>query len=381
MNAIATVPVADTAVIDVLRSSLYPGAKDASIAMVLAYCRAARLDPMLKPVHIVPMSVKVPGSDRYEWRDVIMPGVGHYRTQASRSGSYAGKSEPEFGPMIEREFVVPAKGDQGQARKISVRYPEWCKVSVTRMVGGQACTWTAVEYWDENYATSGRDSEAPNAMWQRRPRGQIAKVAEAQALRQAFPELLGGTHTAEEMEGKTIEGDFETVQDADQRGGQGAAKARPANAKASLDHFANADPVGDQMAGKGGQRQTEARERAPRENAPREAPQQQARQREAEAPQQQGRQSDEGQPARTTTRTRVPQMPAEADEAWVSGTKWMAGWKWLVDVLPGLPPVEAQTLVDTHADLLRAVRGYNEQRRSDVDSLLEHIGANLEDEA
>ena len=41
--------------IEVLRSSLYPGAQDGSIKMVIGYCRASGLDPMQKPVHIVPM--------------------------------------------------------------------------------------------------------------------------------------------------------------------------------------------------------------------------------------------------------------------------------------------------------------------------------------
>ncbi|WNG69273.1 recombinase RecT [Cupriavidus gilardii] len=44
---------------------------------------------------------------------------------------------------------------------------------------------------------------APNAMWQKRPRGQLAKCASAQALRIAFPEIAS-QQTAEEMEGKHI---------------------------------------------------------------------------------------------------------------------------------------------------------------------------------
>lgn len=35
----------------VLENSLYPGAKRESIELVLAYCRANGLDPMLRPVH------------------------------------------------------------------------------------------------------------------------------------------------------------------------------------------------------------------------------------------------------------------------------------------------------------------------------------------
>ena len=42
-----------------LKSSLYPGASDASVDLVLSYCRASDLDPMTKPVHIVPMKVSV----------------------------------------------------------------------------------------------------------------------------------------------------------------------------------------------------------------------------------------------------------------------------------------------------------------------------------
>ncbi|MFM7010971.1 MAG: recombinase RecT, partial [Betaproteobacteria bacterium] len=47
-------------------------------------------------------------------------------------------------------------------------------------------------------------SVAPNAMWQKRPYAQLAKCAEAQALRKAFPEF-GSAATADEMEGKEID--------------------------------------------------------------------------------------------------------------------------------------------------------------------------------
>jgi phage recombination protein Bet len=82
--------------IDVLRNSLYPGASSDSIKMVLGYCQAAGLDPMQKPVHIVPIW----DSKQNCMRDVVMPGVGLYRIQAARSGNYAGVSEPEFGPDV-----------------------------------------------------------------------------------------------------------------------------------------------------------------------------------------------------------------------------------------------------------------------------------------
>ncbi len=180
--------------IKVLQTSLYPGAAKESVELVIGYCEAAGLDPMLKPVHLVPMWDRNSGS----MRDVIMPGVGLYRIQASRTGQFAGMSEPEFGPMVTEKL-----GGQ------EVAYPEYARVTVKRALpSGVIAEFTAIEYWIENYAVKGgkEKSIAPNAMWAKRPRGQIAKCASAQALRIAFPEL-GAMPTADEMEGKNIDAD------------------------------------------------------------------------------------------------------------------------------------------------------------------------------
>lgn len=176
----------------VLGASLYPGAAPESIKLVLGYCRAAGLDPMQKPVHIVPMWDRNAGG----MRDVVMPGIGLYRTQAARSGEYAGITEPEFGPDV-TERVGDAE----------VTYPQWCRVTVKRkLAGGMIADFTAREFWRENYAVKGGKDKsiAPNAMWAKRPYGQLAKCAQAQALRMAFPEI-GSSPTADEMEGKSID--------------------------------------------------------------------------------------------------------------------------------------------------------------------------------
>lgn len=173
-----------------LCNTVYPGAKPESVVMAIDYCKARNLDPMLKPVHLVPMSVKNAQTGAYEFRDVAMPGVGLYRIQASRSGDYAGASEPEFGPSIQQTF-----------ENTTVTYPEWCKVSIQKVIGDRIVTFSAKEFWLENYATAGKNSDVPNAMWKKRPFGQIAKCAEAQALRKGWPEI-GQEPTAEEMAGK-----------------------------------------------------------------------------------------------------------------------------------------------------------------------------------
>ncbi len=177
----------------VLENSIYPGAKRTSIKMAVNYCSAAGLDIMQKPVHLVPMSVKNSQSGQYEMRDVVMPGIGLYRTQAARSGQYAGVSEPEFGADVTETLGG-----------VQITYPRDCKVTVHRqMENGAIVAFTARELWKENYATQKRDSDSPNAMWKKRPFAQLAKCAEAQALRKAFPEL-GEMPTADEMEGKEL---------------------------------------------------------------------------------------------------------------------------------------------------------------------------------
>ena len=195
MNAITTTEgavlasITEKELIEVLQSSLYPGAALPSIKMVLGYCKAAGLDPMRKPVHIVPMW----DSKAKQMRDVTMPGIGLYRTDAARTGEHVGTDEPVFGPMVEYDL---------NGAKVTV--PEWCKVTVYRLKQGMKCAYTATEYWIENYATAGKDTSAPNAMWKKRYRGQLSKCAEAQALRKGFPEV-GNQPTADEMEGKFID--------------------------------------------------------------------------------------------------------------------------------------------------------------------------------
>ena len=184
--------IGDIELIEVLRNSLYPGANDDSIKMVIGYCNAAGLDVMQKPVHIVPMW----DSKARANRDVIMPGINLYRVNAARSGQLAGISEPEFGPDITDKLDG-----------VAITYPQWCRVTVKRALNnGQVAEFTAVERWRENYATKGRDSAAPNAMWAKRPYAQLAKCAQAQALRMAFPESCGQA-TAEEMAGKDLYSD------------------------------------------------------------------------------------------------------------------------------------------------------------------------------
>ncbi|MXN88559.1 phage recombination protein Bet [Pasteurella canis] len=188
----------DAATWTTLQNSVFPGAKDESILLAIDYCKARKLDILKKPCHIVPMQVTLAGerdSSGYQkkvWRDVIMPGIYEQRITAFRTGQMAGQDEPVFGEIISY---------------LGVNAPEWCKVTVYRFINGERCSFSHTEYFSEACSlTEEKDQNGRktgvfkvNSVWTKRPRGQLAKCAEAGALRKAFPDELGGVITADEV--------------------------------------------------------------------------------------------------------------------------------------------------------------------------------------
>lgn len=176
-----------------LKTSLFPGASNDSVLMVVDYCRARKLDPLKKPCHIVPMRVKN-ADGNYEWRDVVMPGIYELRTTAQRTGEYLGHSKPEYGPAIDI-FGVTA--------------PEWCEMTIYRYnaLAKQRVEFPVRVYFREAAATKSdkKGQTVCNDRWNRAPVQMLTKCTEGAGLREAFPDELGGEHIAEEMDGKSYE--------------------------------------------------------------------------------------------------------------------------------------------------------------------------------
>lgn len=189
----------------VLCESVFPNAKTSeAIVMALDYCKARKLDPFKRPVNIVPMWNKTLKKNV----ETVWPSINEVQVTASRTGKYAGMDEPKWGELKTKIFEGKVKGynEDGEwqdnvAMKLEVTYPEWCSVTVYRLVDGQRCAFTEPVFWEEAYARIGK-SDIPNAMWAKRARGQLLKVAKAFSLRAAFPEE--GEYVAEEMEGREI---------------------------------------------------------------------------------------------------------------------------------------------------------------------------------
>lgn len=207
-----------------LTDAIFPTAKTVgAVVLALAYCKRHRLDIFQRVVHIVPM--KIGGRDA----ESVWPGIGQLRVLAQRQPDWAGFDDCEFGPDIEREFEGmrtkwkerpnggwQPDGSEKVVKKIT--FPEWARFVVYKTINGERVRLPGPKvYWLETYATMGRDNPCPNEMWEKRPRGQLEKCAEAAAWRRAFPDVLGNEYAMEEMMGKDmaapIEGTYVEVKE------------------------------------------------------------------------------------------------------------------------------------------------------------------------
>lgn len=164
-----------------LTEAIFPAAQSTdSVVLALSYCRARKLDPFKRVVHIVPIYDRV----KKRMVDTVWPGIGELRTTAFRTKLYAGRDATKFGPDVTREWKAEGGG------KIVLTFPEWAQVTVYRMIGDRRVAFDGPQvYWLETYAEG--KNNVPNSMWQKRTRGQLDKCAEAAALRAAFPEEIG----------------------------------------------------------------------------------------------------------------------------------------------------------------------------------------------
>ena len=154
---------------DTLRRIKFPKATDNEISLVLAYCAAKKLDILLSPVHLI----------KYGDTTTVVPGIGLYRTIAHRSG-YAGNTPPKYG-----ETIVKHGG---------VESPDLCEFTVKKILkNGVIGEFTATSFFKEAFNNS--------PLWKKYPRAMLAKCAEANALRMAFPQEIGGDVTHEEIIG------------------------------------------------------------------------------------------------------------------------------------------------------------------------------------
>jgi phage recombination protein Bet len=160
------------------------GVKDASegdLAVFFHQATRTGLDPFAKQIYMI-------GRWSQEGtKQTIQTGIDGYRLIARRAADRSHES-------LEYEDTLWC-GPDGVWRDVWLASgpPAAAKVTVLRN-GGR---FPAIAMWNE-YVQTNRNG-TPNAMWARMGAGQLAKCAEALALRKAFPQDLSGIYTDEEM--------------------------------------------------------------------------------------------------------------------------------------------------------------------------------------
>jgi len=169
--------------INLVKRTLAVGATDDELKMFINVCKGARLNPYLKQVHFVKRWNSKEGKEV----GAIQVGIDGYRAIAEEGGQYAGNDDAIFKDETEITTKQGKKTVPGQAT-----------VAVYKLLDGTRCAFTATARWSEYYPGA-----KAGYMWDKMPYGQLAKCAESLALRKAFPKLLGGMYTSDEMEQAT----------------------------------------------------------------------------------------------------------------------------------------------------------------------------------
>jgi hypothetical protein len=112
-------------------------------------------------------------------------GIDGFRILAQRTGKYAGQDEPQWCGADGKWTDVWLEPDPPRAARAGVYRHDFVKPLVR------------IAIFDE-YVQTKKDGK-PTSMWAKMPANQLAKCAEALALRAAFPEELGGIYTNDEM--------------------------------------------------------------------------------------------------------------------------------------------------------------------------------------
>lgn len=156
---------------------------NAELASFLHLCQRTQLDPFSRQIYLIGRW------DNRQKRKVFTPqtGIDGYRVIAHR---VIAETRHTFG--YEDTLWCDSNG-QWRDVWLSAAAPSAAKVTVLR--NGQR--FSAVALYREYVQTDRNDT--PTRMWASMGANQIAKCAEALALRKAFPHDLAGVYTAEEM--------------------------------------------------------------------------------------------------------------------------------------------------------------------------------------
>lgn len=164
-----------TADIALVAHTVAKGATLQELAVFLHACGQLHLDPLLRQAYWIRRKDKDGNV-----KGTLQVGIDGFRAIAEATGVYAGAEPIDYRRSIEWTY---------NGAKIVV--PESARSIVWKVVAGHKSAFTGEAFWSE-FVPSERDA----FMWAKMPRHMLGKVAEAQALRKAFPAQLAAVDIA-----------------------------------------------------------------------------------------------------------------------------------------------------------------------------------------
>jgi phage recombination protein Bet len=206
MSNVVTIPNASAADftprdLALIRRTVASDTNDDEFNLFISYCRALRLDPRRRQIYAL---VYNKGKAQKRKMSIIVA-IDGFRSIAARSGCYRpDDEEPRF------EYDEAAKSPTNPLGLVKATVKVW------QHSHGQWFPVTASAYWDEyapiksEWGESEDGCRAPtgkktlDGKWPQMPRLMLAKVAEALALRKAWPDDFANVYASEEMDRATV---------------------------------------------------------------------------------------------------------------------------------------------------------------------------------
>jgi len=170
--------------IDLIKRTIAKGATDDELKLFLAQCERTGLDPFDRQIYFLKRRQKNKKTGEWEEIGQTQTSIDGFRVVAERTGEMDGQD------------VAWCAAD-GLWRDAWLEHTPPAAARVIAYRKGCARGFPAVARFDE-YVQTFADGK-PSGMWAKMPANQIAKCAEALALRKAFPKQLSGLYTREEM--------------------------------------------------------------------------------------------------------------------------------------------------------------------------------------